>query len=147
MKILVRRFLWDEDETISIVYVDGVRFCIGIEDAIRETKIWGETAIPDGTYNMGLRWSNKFSTRFGHKMLWVLDVPNFEYIYIHPGNTADDTHGCFLVGKSLSVVKGRVAVTASKLTYDNLYKKVIAAVEKNECTLTFEMIDKPKTIA
>jgi hypothetical protein len=137
MEITVKRLLWDDDETLSAVYINGERFCIGIEDAIREKKVWGETAIPDGTYKIGLRTSPKFTKLLGHKMLWVLDVPGFEYVYIHPGNTAKDTHGCFLVGDKLGVVSGRVAVQNSREIYFKLYNKVISEVEKGMCSIQF----------
>jgi hypothetical protein len=137
MDIVAKRVIWDDDETLSVVYINGERFCIGIEDAMRETKIWGETAIPDGTYQIELRYSQKFTTALGHEMLWLRNVPGFEYVYIHPGNTAADTHGCFLVGEKLGVVSGRVAVQNSRKTYFALYEKVISSVKKGECTIQF----------
>lgn len=76
-----------------------------LEDEYREQKEFGETRIPDGTYQLGLRtiggYNQKYSKRFADihiGMLHVLDVPNFEYILIHCGNTDEHTAGCLLVG-------------------------------------------------
>ena len=78
-----------------------------LEDEYREQKEFGETRIPDGTYQLGLRtvggYNQKYSKRFADihiGMLHVLDVPNFEYILIHCGNTDEHTAGCLLVGDS-----------------------------------------------
>lgn len=60
-----------------------------------EQKTLGETAIPEGTYRVQLRWSNHFRTT----LPMVCDVPHFEGVLIHPGNTTSDTRGCILVGE------------------------------------------------
>jgi len=62
----------------------------------------------------------------------ILNVPNFEGIRIHPGNTAADTSGCILVGKN--AVKGKL--TDSKLHFDALFKKLTAAGESITITIT-----------
>ena len=79
-----------------------------IEDEKREVKVMHETRIPAETYRVGLRTEGGFHQRYLEKygesfhkgMLWVKDVPNFEYILIHCGNTEAHTSGCLLVGDS-----------------------------------------------
>ena len=61
-------------------------------------------------------------------MLWVVDVPGFEYILIHQGNTDDDTAGCLLVGEELVEVKGEWILRNSKGAYRRLYPLVAAAL-------------------
>lgn len=140
MEIEVRRVLYDEGVTFSKIYIDGVYECFGLEDPKREKKVHSETAIPDGVYKLDLRYSPKFSSRFNHNMLWVRDVPNFEYILIHWGNTTVDTAGCLLLGKRLGVVKGRLAILDSITAYTNFYKKVNEEVKKGGVTIEYKTI-------
>lgn len=75
--------------------------CWTLEDVVREIpgqpviawKVKRETAIPRGTYTMCVTRSN----RFGVDLPLLLDVPGFDGIRIHGGNTAADTEGCILV--------------------------------------------------
>ena len=71
-------------------------FCNTLEDPVRldGIKIQGQTAIPAGKYKIIINWSN----RFNRMMPLVVDVPNFDGIRIHAGNTEKDTEGCILVG-------------------------------------------------
>ena len=78
-----------------------------LEDEYRDEKEYGETRIPDGTYKLDLRktggYHQKYSKRFSDihtGMLHVTNVPGFEYILIHCGNTDEHTAGCLLVGDS-----------------------------------------------
>lgn len=121
MKLVVERFLFEKDCTVGRLYIDGVMKCFTMEDEIRAVKVKGETAIPYGTYELGMRYSPKFTPRHGHEMLWVKNVPGFEYILIHPGNTDDDTDGCLLLGDKIGIVKAQTAVINSVATYKEIY--------------------------
>ena len=105
MKITVTRDTWTEKSTTSIVTIDGEFFCYGLEDKDRylennpEGKVYGDSAIPRGTYKVIINFSN----RFQKLMPQVLDVPGFSGIRIHPGNSSSDTHGCLLVGLTRSL--------------------------------------------
>ena len=147
MNIKVYRFSSDTQSTLSAIHIDGKFECYGLEDQHRTKKVWGETRIPKGKYNLGVRfvgghnerYSNKFPS-FHRGMLHVLDVPNFEYILIHIGNTDDDTAGCLLVGQECNnnkIEKGRLL--GSTLAYKEFYNKVIDSAI-NEL-VTIEYID------
>lgn len=147
MKILVER-KWKKDTyTIGKLYINGVYFCNTLEDKdrglkqkdplsfIRTKKVYGETAIPTGIYRITMDVvSPKYSAVGWYynlckgRMPRLLNVPGFEGILIHPGNTALDTYGCILVGKNTVVGK----VTDSKNTFAKLYKQMKAARDKNE---------------
>ena len=113
MKLLLKRIALRDTYTIGKIYIDGEYFCDTLEDKVRdlnkngvfdgdEKKVYGETAIPYGTYKVILSYSPKFNRIFPE----LLDVPCFTGIRIHRGNTEKDTAGCLLVGENK--VRGKV---------------------------------------
>lgn len=97
MKITVIRKLLTDTFTIGDLYLDGKLFCQTLEDKVREpgVKIPGQTAIPAGEYQLRMTYSH----RFKKVMPQLMNVPMFEGVRIHSGNTERDTEGCLLVGK------------------------------------------------
>lgn len=91
---VLTRLQLDDDVTIGELTIGGKHICWTCEDAEREVKIPGKTAIPRGRYKI----VRTFSPRFKVTMPLLLAVPNFEGVRIHPGNTAEDTEGCILPG-------------------------------------------------
>lgn len=116
MKIVVVRDTFTENSTIGKMLIDGAFFCYTLEDTIRDVKIAGETAIPYGTYKVIVNMSN----RFQRMMPLLLNVPNFEGVRIHNGNTKEHTHGCILVGST----KSKDFIGNSKSTFNALMKKI-----------------------
>ena len=106
MKLRVERRFLKPEYTIGRLDVDGKFFCDTLEDRVRdlsrEKKIAGETAIPAGCYEVVVNWSPRFRRRLPR----LLNVPGFEGILIHRGNTPEDTAGCILVGENK--MRGRV---------------------------------------
>jgi len=94
MKIL--RSDYYDDTTIGLVQAGGKFFGYCLEDAVRDAKIKGKTAIPAGKYEMVVNVSN----RFKREMPLLLKVPNFEGVRIHGGNTHEDTDGCLLIASN-----------------------------------------------
>lgn len=125
MKIEVKRLHRTENSTIGELTIDGKFECYTLEDVERDVKIKCETAIPKGTYKVIINKSN----RFKKLMPLVLNVPNFEGIRIHPGNSNHDTEGCILVGQNRSVDY----ITKSRKAYEILFAKMKLA---KEITLT-----------
>lgn len=132
MKIIVERFNSGSDDTLGRIYINGKLVGYTIEDEFREVKVKGETRIPAGTYKVGKRYSPKFTPRFGHDMLWIKDVPGFEYILIHTGNTEKDTDGCLIVGKKIGKLDGKRAVLDSKIAYKEIYPVISDAIDRGE---------------
>lgn len=106
MKLTLKRIFKGENYTIGKLHIDGEYFCDTLEDAIRDIKVYGETAIPAGTYKVTIT----LSPRFRRWLPLLHDVPYFEGVRIHRGNTAEDTHGCILVGQNK--IKGQVVNSA-----------------------------------
>lgn len=98
MILKVERLWKTNDATIGQLYIDGAFKCYTLEDVVRPEgeKIPGATAIPKGTYTVTVDYSERFKKLLPH----ILDVPNFEGVRIHGGNTSADTEGCILVGMS-----------------------------------------------
>ena len=149
MKLLLKRIAKMEKYTIGKLYVDGEYFADTLEDTDRnltntmskdeivKVKVYGKTAIPTGTYVVDM---NTVSPKFG-KHSWaqpyegkvprLQDVPGYEGVLIHPGNTADDTSGCILVGRNK--VKGQVV--ESQNTFHSLMNILKG---DNDITITIE---------
>lgn len=147
MKLLVDRKWKKEAYTIGRLYIDGVLFCNTLEDkdrglkqtdslaTIQSRKVYGETAIPTGTYNIRMDIkSPKYSLLSWYKNLCkgfmprLENVPGWSGILIHPLNSPDQTLGCLGVGKNTQVGK----LTDSKNTFAKLYKKMKTAYDKGE---------------
>lgn len=99
--IKFKRLYFKDTYTIGKCTVDGEYISDIIEDKVRvlnsiEDKVYGETAITAGTYDADIY----FSKKFGYKVIRLFNVPFFEGIYVHKGNTAKDSHGCIIVGKN-----------------------------------------------
>ena len=142
MKLRLERLWPKKDYTVGRLYVNDRLFCNTLEDRIvdknkngvfdgDEKKVYSESAIPYGTYKIIYNWSPKF----GRNLPRLLNVPHFEGILIHPGNTAADSAGCILVGKNTEV--GRL--TNSRYISDELNKLIDEAQQKGE-SITIEIV-------
>ena len=82
--------------TIGVLRNENALICYTLEDKVRPPgeKVFAETAIPAGRYQVRMT----YSTRFKKIMPLLMDVPGFSGIRIHGGNTEADTEGCILVG-------------------------------------------------
>jgi hypothetical protein len=121
MKLHLKRLHKTEFSTIGELTVDGLFQCYTLEDKEREIKIKSETAIPKGTYKVVITLSARFKTL----LPLIVDVPGFEGIRIHPGNTNHDTEGCILVGKT----RGADFVGKSRKAFAALLAKMKLAKE------------------
>lgn len=136
MKLELKRDTFTDKTTIGKLYVDGIEYAHTLEDRDRKLedggiKVYGETCVPRGTYEINIDWSNKYNKFMPH----ILNVPQFEGIRIHPGNYAKDTEGCILVGKT----RGIDFIGDSRAVFENLFEEMENAVmdgEKIEITIT-----------
>jgi len=122
MKLKLVREFFTPTETLGSLYVDGKFFCFTLEDRDRglrsshaltdilNRKVKAQTAIPYGKYKVSVTMSN----RFKRLMPLIHNVPGFEGIRIHGGNTHHNTEGCPLVARQRNLNK--VHPTIKKIT-------------------------------
>lgn len=144
MELEVIRFSSESDSTNGLLFdvTNGRKFlCYTLEDEHRETKVMSETRVPAGKYKVTLRkvggFHSRYSKKYGdmHKgMLWVRNVPGFEYILIHTGNTDEHTAGCLIVGNSQQTNFGSSNgfVGSSVDAYKRIYPSIAKALDSGE---------------
>lgn len=147
MELKIERKYKKDNYTIGRLYIDNVFFCNTMEDTdrginqftpleeIQKKKVYGKTAIPTGTYKVTLDVVSPKYSRYAKynkiqgKLPRLLNVPGFDGILIHIGNTAEDSHGCILVGHNTT--KGKVLDSTN--TFFKLYEKLKGS---NDITIT-----------
>ena len=138
MKLTLKRIALRQTYTIGKLYIDDVYFCDTIEDTVRdinkngkfdngEKKLHSKTAIPYGTYE--IKWT--YSPRFKKYTPQLMNVPSFEGIRIHSGNTSADTEGCLILGENKQVGK----VLNSRATINKFYPIIKKACSKGKVTI------------
>lgn len=138
MNIKINRLNDNTLSTIGTLHVDNVFECFTLEDTHNVPKIYGKTRIPSGKYRLKLRTGSPMAIKYANRytwhrgMLWLQNVPGFEYVYIHTGNNEEHTDGCILVGKTCSCMIGNQHLSGSKIAYKDLYEIVIKAMDDGE---------------
>lgn len=138
MKLTLKRIALRPTYTIGKLYIDDVYFCDTIEDTVRdlnkngkfdngEKKVHSKTAIPYGIYE--IKWT--YSHRFKKYTPQLMNVPSFEGIRIHAGNTSADTEGCLILGKNKQVGK----VLNSRATINKFYPIIKNACSNGKVTI------------
>lgn len=133
MELLLKRHASNKFGTIGELFLNGKHECYVCEDVVRPkeaAKVFGETAIPTGTYAI----ANTFSPRFGKYLPLLLNVPGYAGIRIHPGNTAKDTEGCLLPG--VEIYADGSGVAKSVIAFNALFAKIKAAEKKEKISIT-----------
>jgi len=133
MELEVLRFSSQKESTLGLLFDVSLNkrkfLCFTLEDEYRTKKIYGQTRIPTGTYEVKLKKEGGFHNRYKikfpdfHKgMLEITNVKGFDYILIHIGNNDDDTAGCLLVGDSLRQnITDKGFVGSSTIAYKRVY--------------------------
>lgn len=122
LELLLERDIKLPTRTLGKLSINGVHECFICEDAVRDSKIHGQTAIPAGRYEVIITLSN----RFKRELPILLNVPNYEGIRIHSGNHEGHTEGCLLPGKT----RNDTGVFSSVLATNNLILKIRNALNE-----------------
>jgi hypothetical protein len=142
MKLELKRRFLGESYTIGSLLIDGKKFCDTLEDRVRdlnkngvfdgdEKKVYGETAIPYGTYDVVVDYSPKFKRELPR----LQNVRHFEGILIHRGNTAEDSAGCILVGENK--VKGKVI---NSTPYEKELVRILKEAQDRKEPITIKIV-------
>lgn len=153
MNIVIKRIIKNPKYTIGNLSVDGHKVCNTLEDPDRELyqsftieeikskKVYGDTAIPIGTYEIDMNTiSPKYSSKSWAacckgKLPRLKNVKGYEGVLVHVGNSAKDTLGCILVG----IYSGGNTINSSVKTFEHLYGIMKDAHDKGEkINLTIE---------
>lgn len=119
--------------------------CRTLEDIPRDEKIWGQTAIPNGTYRLSLversgfnyRYQKRWGAEWHPGIVTINDVPGFTHIRMHMGNSHLDTAGCLLVGTRTSEFRGGW-LHESRVAYERVYPMMRAAILAGDTFITYE---------
>ena len=152
MKLILKRINKANDYTEGKLYIDGEYIADTLEDCDRgltedmeltdiiARKVYGETAIPVGTYQITLdivspKFKDRGWARFCNgKLPRLMDVPGYEGVLIHVGNKAVDTLGCVLVGEK--TIDGYIG--NSTATFRKIYEKLQEATDQITITIEYD---------
>ena len=111
MEVYVKMIRRRNKVTISTVWIDGQFICHSLEPTYRnlpntcpytnkgqfckcESKYYGITAIPEGTYRAKYMFSDKYKRR----ILRLLDIPHFISVLFYSRNVSNPTDGYIIAG-------------------------------------------------
>ena len=137
MELTLNRIFLGSSATIGELLINDKHLCDTLEDRVRPEgeKVYGKTAIPEGTYKVKLT----HSPRFKKILPEILNVPNFSGIRIHTGNSSKDTEGCILVGTWDGEKEDWVG--SSKIAFDELMTLLEEATDnKEKITITVKSL-------
>ncbi len=128
MELTLTRHTFTKESTIGDLSIDGKYACKILEDTdrgLRSTdgidyilskKIFAQTAIPYGRYEIVI----SYSTRFKRLMPLLLKVPGWDGIRMHTGNKPEDSEGCLICG----TYEGENVVTLSKVAFEFIFQAI-----------------------
>jgi hypothetical protein len=138
MNLILKRHFDNGVATLGRLFINGAPECYTLEPPWKDNQRL-VSCIPPGTYPLSLRYSPRFTPKYGHKLIQVSNVPNRDDILIHIGNFYKDTEGCIMVGL-VERTSPEPMILSSGLAYAALYPKVSKAILAGDTHLTVEAI-------
>jgi len=145
MRLILQRVKHDNEATEGTLYLQTDSqelklLCKTLEDPPQKKKIYGNTRIPEGIYEITMRKAGRIYRKYSaqgrfrslnvkeHGMPWIRGVKNFKWIIIHCGNSHKDTEGCILVGQTF--VNNRLFQSSE--VFRTIYPFFVEAAEQGE---------------
>ena len=141
MRLRLDRLVSNQQNTLSILFLDDEFFGFVPEDAWHETKISGETRIPCGIYDV--KWTD--SPRFKRFTYEIMSVPYFSGIRFQVGNSAKDTEGCVMPGRGVDIVGGKYTTATSgsaMVEFEARLRKAEAEGETIQIKISDEILER-----
>lgn len=145
--ITVLRYLDDGQTTLGLMFLHGRFFAYTLEDTHQDEKIRGNTRIPQGVYPLELnRNVTGLTQTYRNRFPWfdfhveIKEIPNFELVYIHIGNTHVDTMGCILIADGVNAADPQKMISHSRLAFERFYKTIHPLLNSNR-KLTIQLLD------
>lgn len=155
MQLTLLRYSDSGDSTQSLLFVDGKFFCHCLEDEYRPSKVSGESRIPPGTYTIELQMidtplTEKYRQRYSFfkHHIHIADIPGYQGIYIHVGNTDEHTNGCLLIADQVqnNNIDKNGRLSESVPAYERFYKMIYPKLKSGE-TVQITCVDLDRSMS
>jgi hypothetical protein len=137
--VTVLRYVDDGNTTLGLLFIEKKFFAYTLEDTHRDKKIPGGTRIPEGHYNLGINENlSPLTQRYRNRFNWfsyhieIKQIPNYDKVYVHIGNTHKDTEGCILIADGVNAANPEKMILQSQKAYERFYKMVYPKINQNE---------------
>ncbi|MEX0884691.1 MAG: DUF5675 family protein [Cyclobacteriaceae bacterium] len=137
-EITVLRYSDDGKTTLGLIFMNNKFFSYTLEDTHSDEKISGNTRIPEGIYPIELnRNLTDLTQRYRNRFPWfefhleIKNIPNYSLVYIHIGNTHQDTRGCILIADGVNAANMEKMITHSQRAFERFYKIIYPKLASN----------------
>ncbi|WP_114751028.1 DUF5675 family protein [Pleomorphovibrio marinus] len=146
--VTLLRYKDDGQTTLGLLFIHNRFFAYTLEDTHRDEKKDGNTRIPQGTYPLELnRNLTDLTQRYRNMFSWfdfhieIKEIPNYNLVYIHIGNTHQDTRGCVLVADGITDSSTQSMITYSRLAFERLYKTLRPLLNENQAPISIQILN------
>ncbi|GAB3022337.1 hypothetical protein GCM10027284_47400 [Cyclobacterium sediminis] len=137
--VTILRYIDDGNTTLGMLFIEKKFFAYTLEDTHRDEKIPGGTRIPEGHYKLGINENlSPLTQRYRNRFNWfsyhieIKEIPNYDKVYVHIGNTHKDTEGCILIADGVNAANPEKMILQSQKAYERFYKMVYPKINQNE---------------
>jgi hypothetical protein len=137
--VTVLRYLDDGQTSLGLLFLKNRFFAYTLEDTFREDKVAGQTRVPAGTYQLKFNPTlTPLTKNYQKRFPWftyhleIEDIKGFDNVYVHIGNTHQDTQGCILIADGVTTTSPEKMITDSRRAFQRFYQKISALLQVGE---------------